>query len=240
MTPFVIICLLLLPMTMLSCSIFWTGNDNVPEDGLIAYYPFDGDARDAVGDKDGEVLGASPTEDRFGESEKALSFDGSDDFVWFPDSEAFNFDLRVDSYAISLWAASGNAEHWARLVIKWNELNPTPYPFALQKVEDELWVGFYDTQTRPTVKVPDLWDGAWHHIVASYDAEADQMAVYIDGEQAALSTAAPVLDTQNPSPLYIGRASPPREDRYFEGSLDEIRFYGRALTEEDVKALYRR
>ena len=48
------------------------------DDGLVAYYPFDGDAKDASGNgNDGEVNGATLVEDRFGDTSKAYSFSGS-------------------------------------------------------------------------------------------------------------------------------------------------------------------
>lgn len=184
------------------------------------------------------MIGASPAENRFGEVGKALSFDGSDDFVQILDSEAFNFDLREESYSISLWVKSGDVERWARLVIKWNELTPTPYPFAIQKVGDEVWGGVYDTQENPTVTLDDIWDGEWHHVAVSYDAESNQLTGYLDGVLSARLTVGIEGTTQNASPVYIGRAASPVESRYFEGSMDDMRFYSRALSEREVRKLY--
>lgn len=229
-----------LSLTFVSCSIFWTGGDDgdVPARGLIAHYPFDGNAHDVAGPNNGEMIGAQPTENRFGEAGTALRFDGQNDYVRVVDDGLLNFDLREDSYSISLWAASEDAAGWARLVIKWNEQTPTPYPFSIQKVGDVTWGNIYDTQTRRQVMLEGVWDGGWHHIVVSYDAETNRMAGYLDG--ALVSTAAFESDrqTQNDSPVYIGRASPPREDRYFDGRLDDLRIYDRALTAAEVGGLF--
>ena len=237
----ILACILSLPLTLLSCSIFGPdgGGINDPlKRGLISHYPLNGNARDAAGGHDGELFGTTPAEDRFGIEGKALAFDGTDDFVLVAESEDFNFDLREDSYTISLWAQSDDVEHWARLVVKWDELTPTPYPFAIQKVGGEVWGTFFDTQGKPTVEMEDAWDGGWHHIVVAYDAESDRLAGYPDGELVAERVDAPRQNTQNNTPVYIGRAASPVENRYFNGSMDDLRFYERALTEREVRALF--
>lgn len=223
-----------------ACGILWWDHEGggLPDRGLISHYPLDGDARDIVGNRHGEVIGTSPAENRFGEAGKALGFNGDGDFVQISDSEAFNFDLREKSYSISLWVKSDDVEKWARLVIKWNELIPTPYPFAIQKVGAEVWGGIYDTQENPTVTFDGAWDGEWHHVAVSYDAESNQLTGYLDGVLTARLTVEVEGTTQNASPVYIGRAASPVEDRYFEGSMDDMRFYSRALSEKEVHKLY--
>ncbi|GAH51929.1 unnamed protein product, partial [marine sediment metagenome] len=53
-----------------------------PEDGLVAYYPFNGNANDESGNgNNGNVYGTTLTEDRFGNPNSAYSFDGVDDYV---------------------------------------------------------------------------------------------------------------------------------------------------------------
>jgi hypothetical protein len=47
----------------------------------VAYYPFNGNANDAVGTNNGTVNGATLTTDRFGNVNSAYSFDGVDDFI---------------------------------------------------------------------------------------------------------------------------------------------------------------
>jgi hypothetical protein len=70
--------------------------DNAPVPGPIAYYPFSGNALDAIGTNHGTVNGATLTEDRFGNANSAYSFDGVDDVISFPSS---NF----TAYTLSAW-----------------------------------------------------------------------------------------------------------------------------------------
>jgi hypothetical protein len=52
-----------------------------PISGLVAYYPFNGTANDAVGTNHGTVNGATLTTDRFGNVNSAFNFDGINDWI---------------------------------------------------------------------------------------------------------------------------------------------------------------
>jgi len=57
-------------------------------EGLVACYPFDGNAMDASGNgNDGTVNGATLTEDRLGNADSAYNFDGVDDYIEIPTKE---------------------------------------------------------------------------------------------------------------------------------------------------------
>jgi len=54
----------------------------VPTDGLVGYWPFNGNANDESGNgNNGTVNGATLTSDRFGNSSKAFSFNGTNNFI---------------------------------------------------------------------------------------------------------------------------------------------------------------
>ena len=56
--------------------------DYVPTEGLVGWYPFDGNADDESGNENhGVVNGAMLTEDRFGQENVAYSFDGINDYI---------------------------------------------------------------------------------------------------------------------------------------------------------------
>lgn len=72
----------------------------LPEDGLIAFYPLDGRGTDTVGGHDGELVGTTPTEDRFGRPGQALAFDGCADEVVIPKPPPLN----REGTTVALWA----------------------------------------------------------------------------------------------------------------------------------------
>jgi hypothetical protein len=63
--------------------------------GLVAWYPFDGNASDMSGNGNhGTVNGATLSTDRHGQTGKAFSFDGMDDYIVVSDSNKFDFENR--------------------------------------------------------------------------------------------------------------------------------------------------
>ena len=80
------------------------------KDGLVAYYPFNGNASDESGNGyDGtEFGGVAPTTDRFGNADSAYSFDGVDDFVTIP-SAPFNFSSQ-SALTVSAWVKNFTGE----------------------------------------------------------------------------------------------------------------------------------
>ncbi|MEM6722474.1 MAG: hypothetical protein AAF598_00475, partial [Bacteroidota bacterium] len=87
--------------------------------GLVAHYPFDGDADDPTGEYDCFMLGATPTQDRFGTANSSLAFDGTASVVC-------PFDLTTDisgeaPRSICMWASisdynNGNLFRYGRPV----------------------------------------------------------------------------------------------------------------------------
>ena len=68
-------------------------------DGLVAYYPFDGNANDASSHgNDGTVIGATLTQDMFGNADSAYYFDGIDDYI-----RASAANLPSAERTVSLW-----------------------------------------------------------------------------------------------------------------------------------------
>ena len=70
-------------------------------DGLVAYYPFNGNANDESGNgNDGSVNGATLTEDRFDNENSAYSFDGVNDYIVVNDSDDLD---NTNKLTISTW-----------------------------------------------------------------------------------------------------------------------------------------
>ncbi len=87
------------------------------------------------------------------------------------------------------------------------------------------------------VKAPGTFKGGkWHHIAAIYDG-SDQL-VYVDGKVAGKKTIGDVkLFAIEGNPLVIG-CRPPNMDRTFNGVVDDVRMYNKALSAEDIRKLY--
>ena len=69
------------------------------ENGLVAYFPLDGNGSDLVSSANGTIYGATPAENRWGDSGKAYFFDGTDDYIEVP----FQSTYSTDAFSFSLW-----------------------------------------------------------------------------------------------------------------------------------------
>jgi len=81
--------------------------------------------------------------------------------------------------------------------------------------------------------VPNTSDGNWHHLVVTYDQS--NLKVYIDGNLEA-TPSLPSSNYATSSGLTIGSWSD--NNRYFNGSIDEVGIWNTALTSTQVSEIY--
>ena len=200
-------------------------------EGLVAYYPFNGNANDESGSgNDGIVNGATLTIDRFGEVSSAYSFDGVDDII-------LANPLRPSLNTLSAW------------------INPTSLPsgqfdntvFTIgDGVDDRLNINISNNYVPVyAVEFTNLNTGVgsnvsvspsdWTLVTATYDG--DFIRIYVNGVLSGESqVGARTINYGGVDILGIGddgvSNNPP-----FRGTLDEIRIYNRALTIEEIQAL---
>ena len=73
----------------------------VPTNGLVGYWPFNGNANDESGNNNnGTVSGATLTTDRFGNANKAYSFDGTNDYISVLDNNSLDL---TNQLTLSAW-----------------------------------------------------------------------------------------------------------------------------------------
>ena len=194
-------------------------------DGLVAHYAFENDTTDSSGNGlDGTIIGDAT----FAEGVKgmALNLDG-DDYVDCGGIDEFSF---VDAMTLSTWvnirsvttawmAIAAKGENAWRLAVS-NETTTLEYAFS---------GGTRGWQAATTAT--ELAFDEWYHVAATYDATVGA-TVYING----------VVDASNPDtggidvnqfPLLIGD-NPEATGRLFDGMLDEIMIYNRALSQEEI------
>jgi len=206
--------------------------------GLVAYYPFNGNADDAAGSNDGTVTGATLTTDRFGTADSAYSFDGDNDFISVADAGSTTNFSNTDDYSISLWfksAVKGDqsiTEHW----------EGGGYPWAIRGPNNSGYIEFkiYDGTNNPSaITTIDYSDNVWHHLVATKATTTKEMKVYIDGVlkkttvYTTLNTTVSLADG-----FAIGRRKIATSGYEFEGLIDDVHIFNRALSSKEVKYLY--
>lgn len=217
--------------SMLGCTLFASLSD-----GLVAYYPLDGNADDASGYvNNGTTEGVRSVSDRNGNENSALAFDG-DDWIKVASSDSLNTVTNI--YTMSFWMNAtdwnngamhivGKDYQYSCAFIKENRAaNGQPYYLGGGGSEDDFPLGF---------SVP---LGAWHHWTITSDGNA--ILVYLDGEVKTRFEGTGNVRVRS-NPMYIGRTGDyagQSARSYFEGMLDELRIYNRALTATEVYRLY--
>jgi hypothetical protein len=82
---------------------------------------------------------------------------------------------------------------------------------------------------------PSVVDGKWHHVVGTYDGKA--LCLYVDGRLQGKPSPCSANFSGNDFNFQIGNSQGPGQFG-FDGQIDEARLYNRALSEEEVMALY--
>ncbi|MCD4684020.1 MAG: hypothetical protein K8R86_12115, partial [Bacteroidales bacterium] len=194
------------------------------EDGLVAWYPFNGNANDESGNgHNANAQGAQLSTDRFGNNNSAYDFDGHDDWIsagnWF----------TYQDFTISVW-------------VKQDALNSNYVDIIDNNHGYDNWViqYNYDIDTYVFFTAPlgatafTLPNNEWKHIVCIKDGVS--LKTYMNGVlQDEITATDPTVNYSNPY-LNIGRWG--GGGRNFNGMIDDIRMYDRGLTEDEVDALY--
>jgi hypothetical protein len=207
--------------------------------GLVAYYPFCGNANDQSGNGlNGIVNGATLTADRFGNTNSAYDFDGISNHITVLDNNVFN----MQSFTISSWVKNSPTASFipARYIL--NKGCNTPSPSfrlyyendgTLQQYVSDCWVPNRVYQNGPSS------NNLWTNIIYSYDGQ--NLKMYVDGVLFGTTNQSGSL-TNNNNPMYIGCSNAtnncPQLSAFYAGKIDDIGIWNRALTQQEITQLF--
>jgi sulfatase modifying factor 1 len=210
--------------------------------GLFAYYPFNGNAKDESGQGHHASHSSSiPVKDRFGKENSAQRFRGQD-HIEVPHSDEFNLQQQ-QGFTISLWINAFKGNGGNALVSKNNgggdqdkwflTLNDSKVLFHVNYGEGRSTHGTGDEGSYLINKTPSFNLDEWGHILISSDRQ--KLRFFSNGK---LIWQQPVFGgppSNNKASIKIGMTE---GANYYSGLMDDIRFYNRALSSAEVKALY--
>gem|GEM_PF-1602956 len=213
--------------------------DALPAGSLVAHW----DLNDAAGMKAKDLTGYHhgllthfPVDDSqwtSGQLGGGLTFDGVDDYV------------EIAGY-------KGVTGGQSRTVMAWIKTNTTGEIIGWGSLESgEKWIfrvqdnagtagairlqvsGGYIVGSTP------VWDGQWHHVAAVLDNDntpnVDEIQLYVDGQLETISAVkSQTINTADTSKVTIGAYFGAIAPRYFNGIIDEVRIYNRALSGEEI------
>lgn len=200
---------------------------NLPAVGLIAWYPFNGNANDESGFANHASVGSSviPTTDRFGIQNAAYLFSGNTQII-IPSSTYTPFD---SSFSISLWFKSTHPFREQPININDGNLYTSNLNFAFNNSGGNFV--FWNSQGANNIvsgSTGEYTDGYWHNMVF---LRADSIVkIYFDG----IFSGSKVykLPIGNNSPISLSNGS-----YAWQGALDDLAIYNRALTQLEIDSL---
>jgi hypothetical protein len=208
--------------------------------GLIAHYPFDGNANDVSGyNNHGTVSGATLTADRFGNPNSAYYFDGNDQ-IDIANAVILN---PTTGISISAWyksvsfMGSGfsaifakgftshiNPYYQYKIGVTGDQYAPPQFRFALT-ANGNVSV----TATPANSWVP----GNWYYLAGTFDGSV--LRLYVNGVMTASVSNPGSISTYSTN-VRFGNNTTAAD--YITGTVDDTRIYDRALTPAEVMALY--
>ena len=207
--------------------------------GLVAYYPFNGNAKDESGNNDhGFLEGPTSTTNRFGQLNQAIAFDGAKDGVSLP-NQVFH---GLEAFTYTMW-----------LNLDVLKENPAILSLAHKHDHNEFGIGFskgkfyvtFSNQMQDSLSVsPDSFVHHWRQVVMTLESSSTPFKVYVDGalkSNLAYTKTGPL--TVDPGGAWLGQEQDSVGGGFdpaqaLNGQLDDIRIYNRALSEAEVKELY--
>lgn len=208
-----------------------------PNGGLVAYYPFNGNANDASGNGRHAIPtnGTALAADRTGSPNRAYSFDGVDDHIIANPFTGF----PTDQITCTFWV-NGLFE---------TDRQPTTVSYAASGEDNEFVV--FDTSNliihisnpvnnlKTGVRVD---DGRWHHVGVTWRNSDGDLRVYKDGTLA-FNTNAHAGQTMKPVGSLVLGADQDDVGSGFDayqrlrGKLEEVRIYNRVLSATEIAQL---
>ena len=165
-------------------------------------------------------------------NDAAMSFNGTDQYI-----EATSpIVTGNNSRSFSLWYKTSSTVAQIPLSIgdPTDTANSSQFAYCLNREDNsEKAAIFGKANDTSAFNVPNTADGNWHHLVVTYDQS--NLKVYIDGDLEA-TPGLPSSNYATSSGLTIGSWSD--NNRYFDGSIDEVAVWDSALSSCDVKGIY--
>ncbi|ARU59352.1 concanavalin A-like lectin/glucanases superfamily protein [Oleiphilus messinensis] len=201
----------------------------VPRDGLVGEWLFNGDANDSSGNGNiGIVHGAVLTSDRFGNSNQAYNFDGSS----YLDLGTGTFLDISTSITLSAWVkhTTGNPSTFENMFMKGN----TSYGLQFDQ-NDNFMFQMYSSGFRLVSSNVKPAASEWYHVVGTYDGSNQK--IYIDGQLKNTEAWSGLINVVATTPLTVGYPVA-SDNHYMVGTVDDIRIYNRALSESEIEQLF--
>jgi uncharacterized repeat protein (TIGR02543 family) len=195
-----------------------------------------GTADDSWGSFDGTLVNGPAWRPSGGQIDGALQFDGANDYV-----DIGTMDIPDGpGLSIAFWIRADDFDHPnGRFVSKTRGTAETDHYWMVSTVNStglrfRLKAGGVTTTLETSTGQVQM--GQWYHITATYDGA--KMRIYRNGTVVAETTKTGIVDTNSAAYAALGnQPAGAGTDLAFDGLLDDVRIYDRALTSTEIGSL---
>ncbi|MEO9849450.1 MAG: FG-GAP-like repeat-containing protein, partial [Reichenbachiella sp.] len=209
----------------------------------VAYYPFSGNANDESANAlHGNVVGASLTADRFGNSNSAYAFNGNG-YIDCGASTIFDME-KYPEYTISVWIKPDNTNLSVLQAILSRHIATQDRRFYLLFLDNNpattlTFEAYHNGAFESTDVVSTVYNTSWQHVLVI--ADDGKIKMYVDQVLVSETSITATMKSGNSNTNFVIGAvhhSDVLWDRKFEGIIDDIRIYDRAITSSERADLY--
>ena len=205
----------------------------VYDSNLIAYYDFEGNINDNVGTNNGTLEGSASTSGGgiFGGNALTLSSSTSD-YVSIPSNNRMRF--GKNNFAIGMWVfVEGSTNAYDSL---YEDYDGALGVFIQYNPGLGVWANGWDATTYDT-PTHNIGDDKWHYVVFQRTGATDS-EFYVDGYLVSEKNNHVDQQAHGDQDILVGMLS--GYGRYFDGRIDELKIYNRALTANEILSEYQR
>ena len=199
-------------------------------DGLIAYYPFDGNANAKIGTLNGTVSGATLSTGRNNESNTAYSFDGVDDYIEFGTGMLSG----NGEFSILIWINTSSPS--GRILTQRDRSGYNgEYMVDLQSDGKIKFSTYRDSYKWRVTSSSALNDGNWHHLAFVQQDNGGKM--YLNGSLDQTDNSNGKVNLLSTIKTYLGYDNR-NSGAYYSGKVDDLKIYNRALSASEIQTLF--
>ena len=210
--------------------------------GLVGHWALDGESLNNITNRTtdktpyenhGTVYGAVLTTDQMGQGNRAMSFDGDDDYINC--GTGSSLDLGARSFTITTWIkADSVTDPYAGIVTRRGGSGGY-YQLSLHTNSNIVFYTHDLTIARQQAKPINL--GQWYFVTAIIDRDANLIKLSLDGGTFVTNDITGLGNIgDNSDPVRIGWEK--ANNAYFNGTISDVRIYNRALSANEIDTLY--
>lgn len=196
----------------------------------VTCLPFNGNANDEKGNNTTTINGPLLTENRYGQTNAAYSFNGTNNYIEYTTNL-----LRKREYTMSAWVLANNISGGTQYVLSQGETGTNTFQGLALTNSGWQFVSYTNGGAYYTSSYTGWTANQWVHLTAVRTYQ--QLKLYVNGNLVSNVYSADNIPFKVSDIGRIG-ANSSGLGNYFNGKIDDVRLYKGALNDEEVYALY--